>query len=163
EAAAAQRAARVSVPAARLVAARPSSSVNDDHLASGFIGLHHTMGFADLLETEDSRGFRLVAAGRDVSRDALERDVGQREARCAEYEAAEKCQVNTARHLQKQVEISNRRQSPKEAGKAGSTAPSQHVEGVKNGAVSDQVEHRIELLGLGDATGEVPSLALDAR
>jgi len=63
---------------------------NDYHLAARFAGLHHSMSLADLLEAEDPGWLDIEAAGRGIRRDLLQRHVGERKARSAENEAAEK-------------------------------------------------------------------------
>src|SRR5262245_60788341 len=70
------------------------SSVDDDHLPAGLVRLHDAMRLADLLEAEDARRLRLQPARRHVLGELLQRDVGEREARGAEDEAAEEGQVD---------------------------------------------------------------------
>ena len=48
------------------------------------------MSLADLLEAEDPGWLDMEAAGRGIRRDLLQRHVGERKARSAENEAAEK-------------------------------------------------------------------------
>src|SRR5262249_56879926 len=62
---------------------------------------------------------------------------------------------------EERVEIGNRRQTAKPAGQAGATTPAQHVEGIENGAVADQVEHRIELFGFSNSARKIRPLRLD--
>src|SRR5271165_2679702 len=96
--------------------------VDDHHLSAGLVRLHGPMRLADLLEAEDARRLRLEAARRHVLGDLLQWDVGKREARGAEHEAAEEGQVNTARHLQERVEVGDRREPAQPAGEAGASA-----------------------------------------
>src|SRR5215467_9730918 len=138
------------------------SIVDDHHLAAGFVGFHDTMGLTDVLEAEDPAWLRLETSGGHLFGNLLERHIGQWELRGAEYEAAEEGQVDAAGHLCERVEIGDRRQATKPPGQAGATTPAQHVEGVENGAVADEVEHRIELLGFGNSMRKVRPLCLDA-
>ena len=78
----------------------------------------------------------------------------------AEHEAAEERQVDAARHLQQRVEVGDRREAAQPAGQAGAAAAAKHGEGIEDGAVADQVEHRVDLLGLGDPLGQVRPLDL---
>src|SRR5262249_48902953 len=71
-----------------------------DHLAVGLVGFHHTMRFANLVETKHTGRFGLPFACRDIGGNLLQRYVRQREAGRAEYKTAEEGQVDAARHLQ---------------------------------------------------------------
>src|SRR5262249_40727344 len=113
------------------------------------------MGLTDLLEAENPRWLRLEPPLCHLRGNLLERHIGEWELRSAEDEAAEEGEVNAAGHLQERVEIDNRRQTAQPARQAGATTPAQHVEGIENGAVTDKVQHRIELLGFSNSLRKV--------
>src|SRR5262249_5401533 len=98
----------------------------------------------------------------DIIGDALQRNVGERKAGGSEHETAEEGQIDATRHLQERVEIGDRGEAAEPAGQASPTATAEHVERIENGAVPDKVEHRIELLGLGNVLGQVAPFYLDA-
>src|SRR5947208_3660681 len=75
-------------------------AVGHHHLPAGFVGLHHAMCFADLLEAEHPRRLCFKTTRRHLLRDFLKRHIGQRETRRAEHEAAEEGEIDTARHLE---------------------------------------------------------------
>src|SRR5947209_16435148 len=104
----------------------------------------------DLVEAEDPDRLDVEPAGRCVFRYLMKRHVRQREARRPEHEAAEESQIDAARHLQQRVEVGNRIETAEPAGKTGTAPPAKHGEGVEHDAVAYQVEHRIDLLRLGD-------------
>src|SRR5262245_22550518 len=124
-----------------------------NHFPLGLVRLHHSMRLADLLELENARWLRLVPAGGDIIGDALQRNLGEGKAGGSKHETAEEGQIDATRHLQERIEIGDRGEAAEPAGKASTTAAAQHVEGIKNGAVADEVEHRIELLGFGNVLG----------
>jgi len=64
--------------------------VNDHHLSASFVRLHHAVRLTDLVEAEDPGRLNVELAGGGIRRDLLERHVGERKARSAENEAAEK-------------------------------------------------------------------------
>src|SRR5262249_36385881 len=49
------------------------------------------------------------------------------------------------------VEVSDRGETTQPASEAGATTPAEHPEGIKDGAVADQVKHRINVLRFGDS------------
>jgi len=57
-------------------------------------------------------------------------------------------------------EVGDRIEATQPASQAGATTPAQHPEGIENGAVADEVKHRINMLCFGDAFREVGSLNL---
>src|SRR5262245_32530574 len=103
------------------------------------------MRLPNVFEAEHSGRLRLVAACRHPSHDGLQRNVGKRELRSAEDEAAEEGEVDAACHLQKRVEVGDRRETTQPASQAGATTPAEHPEGIEDGAVADQVEHGIDV------------------
>src|SRR5260370_3788871 len=138
-------------------------SVEDHHhLSCGLVGLHHAMRLADLLEAEYTRRLCPEAARRHLPPDVLEQHIRQRATRRAEHEAAEERQVDAARHLQQRIEVGDRCAAAQPTGQAGAATPAQHGEGIENRAVAHEVQHGVELLGLGDALGKVRPLQLDA-
>jgi hypothetical protein len=132
------------------------------HLAASFVGLHDAMRLADFLEAKDPGRLRLETPRRHQFGDLLERHVGQWELRLAEHETAEESQVDAAGHLQERIEIGDWRQAAQPARQAGATTPAQHGEGIENGAVTDKIEHRIELLGFSDPLRKLRPLRFDA-
>jgi hypothetical protein len=102
----------------------------------------------------------MAYAKASASRDSLEGHVRQRETRLPEHEAAEEGQVDAARHLQQRVEVGDRREAAQPPGQARAAAPAQHGEGIEDSAVADQVEHGVDLPGLGDPFGKVRPLDL---
>src|SRR3989442_2259092 len=116
-------------------------------LPAGLIGLHDAMRFADLLEAKHAGGLALDPARHHLLRNSLQRHVGQREAWCAEHKTAEEREVNAAGHLQQRVKVLDRRESPQPTCEARTAASAQHGEGIEDGAVADEIEHGIELLG----------------
>src|SRR5258708_10163535 len=140
-----------------------SDSVDNDHLSAGLVRFHHTMGFANFVETKHSGRLRVESAGGNVFGDLLKRHVGKWKTRRAEHETAEERQVDTARHLEERVEIDNRIEPAQPARETGAAPSPQHCEGVEHGAVTDEVEYRIELLRFGDALRKVGAFNLDAR
>src|SRR5262245_55499057 len=129
-------------------------------LPARLIGFHHSMRFPDVLEAEHSGWLRLIAACRHLFGDGLKRNVREGKLRRAEHEAAEESQIDAACHLQERVEVGDRCETAQPAGQAGATTPAEHPEGIKDGAVADEVKHRINALCFGDAFREVGSLDL---
>ncbi len=64
--------------------------------------------------------------------------------------------------MQERIEVGDRREAAQPAGQAGATTPPQHCKGIEDGAVADEIEHRVELLGLSDPLGKVRPLRFDA-
>jgi len=58
------------------------------------------------------------------------------------------------------VKVGDRRQAAQPPGQAGAAAPAEHREGIEDGTVADQVEHGVDLPGLGDPFGKVRPLDL---
>src|ERR1700751_2095266 len=135
---------------------------NDDHLSAGLVGLHDTVRLMDLFETEYPDRLDVKATGRSIRSDLLQRHIRDREARSAEREAGEESQVNAARHLQQRDEVGDGGQPAEPAGKTGTAATSQHGDGVEQNAVTYQVQHRIDLLCLGDMFRQIRALDLAA-
>jgi hypothetical protein len=125
------------------------SAVDDDHFPVGLVGLHDAMSLTDFVEAKDPRRLGVEPASRNVLGDFLKRDVREREARCAEHEAAEEGQIDAARHLQERVEVGDGIEATEPSGKAGTAAAAKHGEGIEHDAVADQIEHGIDLLRLG--------------
>src|SRR5262249_16830447 len=138
------------------------SPVDDNHFARGLVRLHDALCFTDLLEAEHVGRLGLELAGRHLPRDVLQRHIGKREARRAEHKAAEEREGYATGHLQQWIEVLDRRESSQPPGEARTAPTPQHGEGIEDGAVADEIEHRIELLGFGDALGQVWPLELDA-
>src|SRR5262249_24019127 len=101
---------------------------NDHHLATCFVFLHDAMGFADFVKREDASRLCLEATRRHVLGNFLERDVGEREARGAEDEAAEEGQVDAAGYLQEGVKFFARPRPSDPAGEARAPAATQYGE-----------------------------------
>src|SRR5262249_43678848 len=131
------------------------------HFALGLVRLHHSMRLTDLVEFENAGWLRLVPPGGDIIGAALQRNVGGRKAGGSKEETAEEGQIAATRHLQEGVEMGDRGEAAEPAGQASPTATAEHVERIENGAVPDKVEHRIELLGLGNVLGQVAPFYLD--
>src|SRR5262245_42571495 len=120
------------------------------------------MRLADLLEAEYARRLCFETACGHLLREFLKRHVGQREARSSEHETAEESEIDTARHLQERIEVFDRCEPTQPACEAGAATAAQHDEGIEDGTVADKIEHRVELLSLGDALGKVRPLEFDA-
>jgi hypothetical protein len=103
----------------------------------------------DSIEAEDSDGHDIELTRRGILRDLLQRHVREWESPGAEHQAAEEGQVDAAGHLQQRIEVRNRIQAAKPAGKTGAIAAAQHGEGIGNDAVADHAEHSIDLIHLG--------------
>jgi hypothetical protein len=125
--------------------------VDYDHLAAGFVGLHHAMGLSDVLETEDSGGLDVEPTGRGVRGNLLKRHVRERKSRSPEHEAAEEGQIDAARHLQQRVEVGDGIETAKPASQTRTAAAAKHGEGIEHDRIAHQIEHRIDLLRLRDA------------
>src|SRR5712671_3808202 len=81
-------------------------SVQDDHhFPACFTGFHDAMSFPDVTERKDAGGVGVELAVLDLFGDVAQGYVRQRETRCAEYKAAEECQIHTAGHPQKWIEV----------------------------------------------------------
>src|SRR5262245_6890790 len=132
--------------------------MHHDHLSIGLIRLHDAMRLADLLEPEDARRLDIEPAGRSVRSNLLKRHIRERKAWSAEHEAAEESQIDTARHLQQRVEVGNWIEAAEPAGKTGTAATAKHGERVERDAVAHQVEHRIDLLCVGDMLRQIAAL-----
>src|SRR5436190_11793494 len=126
------------------------SGVNHDQFPFGLVGLHHTMGLADLFETECSGGLDVEPTGRGVRGNLLKRHVGETKPRSSEYEAAEERQIDAARHLQQWVEVGDGIETAKPAGQTGTATAAKHGKGIEHDGIAHQVEHRIYLLCLGN-------------
>src|SRR5262245_4162960 len=133
--------------------------MHHDHLSIGLIRLHDAMRLADLLEPEDARRLDIEPAGRSVRSNLLKRHIRERKAWSAEHEAAEESQIDTARHLQQRVEVGNWIEAAEPAGKTGTAATAKHGERVERDAVAYQVEHRIDLLCVGDMLRQIAALS----
>ena len=57
--------------------------------------------------------------------------------------------------MQKRVEVRNWVEAAQPACQAGATAPAEHRQGIKDGAITNEIEHRVDLLALRDAGTEV--------
>jgi hypothetical protein len=64
--------------------------------------------------------------------------------------------------LQQRIEVADRVETAQPASQTCAPAPAQRCERIENGAVAHEVEHRIDLLGLGDPLGKARALQLDA-
>src|SRR5262245_18542509 len=118
------------------------------------------MCLPDGLKAEVSSWLRFIAACRHLFGDAPKRNVREGKLRRAEHEAAEEGQIDAGCHSQERVEVSDRGETTQPASEAGATTPAEHPEGSKDGAVADQVKHRINVLRFGDAFREVGSFDL---
>src|SRR5882724_12634144 len=118
------------------------------------------MRLPNVLKAEHSGWLRLIATFRHLFGDGLKRNVREGKPRRAEHEAAEEGQVDAACHLQERVEVGDRIETTQPASQAGATTPAQHPEGIKDGAVADEVKHCINVLCFSDAFREVGSLKL---
>src|SRR5215813_5921912 len=135
------------------------SVANDDHLAASLVGLHDAVSLTDLVEPEDPGRLDVEPAGRSVRSNLLKRHIRERKAWSAEHEAAEESQIDTARHLQQRVEVGNWIEAAEPAGKTGTAATAKHGERVERDAVAYQVEHRIDLLCVGDMLRQIAALS----
>src|SRR5215510_11657789 len=109
------------------------------------------MRLPNVLEAEHSGWLGLVATCRHFFGDGLKRNIREGKPRRAEHETAEEGQIDAACHLQERVEVSDRGETTQPASEAGATTPAEHSEGIKDGAVADQVKHRINVLRFGDS------------
>lgn len=119
---------------------------DDNHFAFRLIRFHDAMSFANLVELKDARGLGLVFAFRDISGSALQRHIGKWEAGRSEHKASKKRPIDATRHLQERVQLPNRCEPAKPSRKAGPSASPQHSKRIKDRAVADQIEHRVDLL-----------------
>src|SRR5262245_58215097 len=118
------------------------------------------MRLPNVLKAEHSEWFRLIAACRHLFGDGLKRNVREGKLRRAEHETAEEGKVDAACHLQEWVEVGDRIEAAQPTSQACATTPAQHPERIKDGAVADEVEHRINALSFSDAFREVGPLNL---
>src|SRR5262249_41396002 len=134
------------------------SLVNDNHFAASLVFFHGAVSFADLVEPEDPGRLDVEPTRRSVRSNLLPRPVREGKARSAEQEAAEERQIDAARHLQQRVEVGNWIEAAEPAGKTGTAAAAKHGKRVEHDAVTHQVEHRIDLLRLGDVLRQIAAL-----
>ena len=134
----------------------------DHHLPASFTGFHDAVGFPDVVEGKDAGRSGVELAVLHLFGDVAQWYVRQRETGCAEYKAAEKSQMHAAGHPQKWIEVRYGCESTQPACQARAPAAAQHIQGVEDRAVAHQVEDGIDLLGLGDARGQVRRLDLGA-
>ncbi len=120
------------------------------------------MGFPDVVEGKDAGRSGVELAVLHLFGDVAQWYVRQRETRCAEYKAAEKSQMHAAGHPQQWIEVRYGCESTQPACQARAPAAPQHIQGVEDRAVAHQVEDGIDLLGLGDARGQIRRLDLGA-
>src|SRR5262245_38120092 len=118
------------------------------------------MRLSNVLKAKHSGWFRLIAAFRHLFGDGLKRNVREGKLRRTEHETAEEGKVDATCHLQEWVEVGDRIQAAQPAGQTGAATPAQHPEGIKDGAVADEVKHRINALPFGDAFREIGALNL---
>src|SRR5262249_9319775 len=118
------------------------------------------MRLPNVLKAEDSGWFRLIAACRHLFGDGLKRNVREGKLRRAEHETAEEGKVDATCHLQEWVEVGDRIETAQPASQACATAPAQHPEGIKDGAVADELNHRVNVLSFSNAFREIRSLNL---
>src|SRR5215510_9680639 len=109
------------------------------------------MRFPNVLKAKHSGWLRPKSACRHFFGDGLKRNVREGKLRRAEHETSEEGQIDAACHLQERVEVSDRGETTQPASEAGATTPAEHPEGIKDGAVADQVKHRINVLRFGDS------------
>src|SRR4030095_8947057 len=136
------------------------SSKTYDKFPLRLIGFHHSMCLPNVFKAEDSGWLRLVAACRHFLGNRLKRNVREGKPRRAEHKAAEDSQIDAACHLQERVEVGDWSETAQPASQAGATTPAEHPEGIKDGAVADEVKHCINVLCFSDAFREVGSLNL---
>src|SRR5262245_55517085 len=118
------------------------------------------MRLPNVLKAEHSGWFRLIAARSHLFGDGLKRNVREGKLRRAEHETAEEGKVDAARHLQERVEVGDRIEAAQPTSQTCATTPAQHPEGIKDGAVTDEVKHRINVFSFSDAFREIGSLNL---
>src|SRR5262249_32776242 len=118
------------------------------------------MRFSDVLKAEHSGWLRPKSACRHFFGDGLKRNVREGKLRRAEHETAEEAKVDAACHLQEWVEVGDRIETAQPTSQACATAPAQHPEGIKDSAVADEVEHRVNVLSFSDAFRELGPLNL---
>src|SRR5262249_38932779 len=124
------------------------------------IGFHDSMRLSNVLKAEHSGWLRLIAARRHLFGDGLKRNVREWKLRRAEHETAEEGKVDAAWHLQEWIEVGDWIETAQPTGQAGATASAQHPKGIKDGAVADEVKHRVNMLSFSDAFREIWSLNL---
>src|SRR5262249_59111343 len=103
------------------------------------------MRFSDVLKAEHSGWLRPKSACRHLFGDGLKRNVREGKLRRAEHETAEESQIDAACHLQERVEVGDGIQTAQPASEAGATTTAEHPEGIKDGAVADEVKHCIDV------------------
>src|SRR5262245_12833566 len=109
------------------------------------------MCLPNVLKAKHSGWLRFKSACRHLFGDGLTRNVREGKLRRAEHETAKESQIDAACHLQERVEVGDGSETAQPAGQASATTPAEHPEGIKDGAVSDEVKHCINVLRFGNA------------
>src|SRR5262249_7255914 len=135
---------------------------HNNQLAVGLVRFHHPVGFTNVLELEHPGRLSFEPALRHVVRDLLKWDIGQGKARRAKDEAPEEGQIHAARHLQQWVEVLDRVEAAQPPRQARPTTSTEHRKGIKDGAVANEIEHRVNLLALRDVGPEVATFDFHA-
>src|SRR5262245_4477015 len=113
------------------------------------------MRLPNVLKAEHSGWVRLIAPRRHLLGDGLKRNVREGKLRGAEDEAAEEGKVYAACHLQERVEVGDRIETAQPTSQTCAATTAQHPEGIEDGAVADEVKHRINALSFSDAFREI--------
>src|SRR5262245_23736788 len=126
-----------------------------NNLPDRLIGFHKSVRLSNVIKAEHSGWLRLIAACRHLFGDGLKRNVREGKLRRPEHETAEEGEVDAACHLQEWVEVGDRIETAQPTGQACATTPAQHPEGIKDGAVADEVKHCVNVLSFSDTFREV--------
>src|SRR5262249_31364246 len=99
-----------------------------DHLPAGLIRFHRLVSITDIVKLEDLGGLRLENAFHRLINDFLHGDVRNRKLRRAKYEASEKCEVDSAGHLQQRVKVLDGVKSSQPAREAHAASATKHAQ-----------------------------------
>jgi len=75
------------------------------HFAIGLVRFHRLACLANIVESKDASRFGLIDSSGRFIHDGLKRNVRDWKVWSAEYKAAKKCEVKSARHLKQRVEV----------------------------------------------------------
>jgi len=123
----------------------------DDHFAIGLVGFHRLVRLANFVELKDSSRFCFVDSSGRFIYDGLQRNVPDWKVRSAEYKAAKKCEVNSARHLNQRIKAIHGIKTTEPSCKAHTSAPPEHAKRIHECGVADKIEDGVDPFPFSDS------------
>ena len=125
------------------------------HFAIGLVRFHRLACLANIVELKDASRFGLIDSSGRFIHDGLKRNVRDWKVWSAEYKAAKKCEVNSARHLKQRVEVIHGIETTEPSREAHTATPPQHGKRIHECGVPDKIEDGIDPFAFRDSPWEV--------